>query len=278
MGSLFLLSLSEVLKCTPKGLRLIAIKIAVTRWMRQIILVVAVLVLYIIAFGPMVSLFYSCSYNLNIMIPFYYDIFTTVCMTFSPLFVQHFHHCMTFSPMCMTFSPLFVQHFHQCLYDIFTTVCTFQVLLDRTSIRGCLSDLYGVSETSVNITLIQLANISIGTDTSVCNMETPTLHFPEVGKHMLDRRKQAFSLSILESPCPSVCRYVSYLSTTHPKQMNQQFNTVVVFNLGMCMKEDNHGLNNMKGDNHGLNNMKGDNHGLNNMKGDNSREIIICTG
>lgn len=55
IGSLFLLTMSEVCYCTPKGLRSVATKIAVTRWLRQIILVLAVIVLYIIAFGPMVS-------------------------------------------------------------------------------------------------------------------------------------------------------------------------------------------------------------------------------
>jgi hypothetical protein len=54
-GSLFMLMLSEVFQCTPKGLRTIATKIAVTRWLRQVILLVAVIVIYIIAFSPMVS-------------------------------------------------------------------------------------------------------------------------------------------------------------------------------------------------------------------------------
>lgn len=56
----------------------------------------------------------------------------------------------------------------------------FQVLLDRTSIRSCLAELYDVPESSVNITLIYKANLSIGLERSVCNTDTPTLHFPEV--------------------------------------------------------------------------------------------------
>ncbi|XP_052765547.1 adenylate cyclase type 6-like [Mya arenaria] len=106
LGSLFLITLSEVSQCTPKGLRSVATKIAVTRWLRQIILAVAVIVIFVIALGPM-------------------------------------------------------------------------VLLDRTSLTTCLADLYGIAENQLNVSLIQAANISIGTDHTLCNPNTPTIHFPE---------------------------------------------------------------------------------------------------
>ncbi|XP_045169674.2 adenylate cyclase type 5-like [Mercenaria mercenaria] len=105
-GSLFLLMLSEVCQCTPKGLRTIATKIAITRWLRQVILVVAVIVIYVIAFSPV-------------------------------------------------------------------------VLLDRTSIQSCLADHYGIPESSLNNSLIEQANISMGSEISLCNPEVPTTHYPE---------------------------------------------------------------------------------------------------
>ena len=52
---LFLLTMCEVSPRTPKGLRAVATKIAVTRWLRQIILAVAVIVIFGIALGPVVS-------------------------------------------------------------------------------------------------------------------------------------------------------------------------------------------------------------------------------
>jgi len=55
-----------------------------------------------------------------------------------------------------------------------------QVLLDRTSLKSCLSSMYGVPEDRLNLSLVRAANLSIGNDFSVCNTTVPTLHFPEV--------------------------------------------------------------------------------------------------
>ncbi|XP_052245412.1 adenylate cyclase type 5-like isoform X2 [Dreissena polymorpha] len=56
---MLVLARSETFRCTPKGLRTIATKIALTRWLRQIFLVVSVIVVYCVAFGPMLLLDYT---------------------------------------------------------------------------------------------------------------------------------------------------------------------------------------------------------------------------
>ncbi|KAL4222848.1 Adenylate cyclase type 5 [Mactra antiquata] len=55
-GSLFMLMTSEMCGCTPKGLKSVSTKIAVTRWLRQVILVVVVVVIFMVAFSPLVLL------------------------------------------------------------------------------------------------------------------------------------------------------------------------------------------------------------------------------
>ncbi|KAL3832406.1 hypothetical protein ACJMK2_024053, partial [Sinanodonta woodiana] len=54
--SLFLLVWSESFKCTPHVLKSLATKIAVIRWMNQLILVISVLVVYIVAFAAMLMM------------------------------------------------------------------------------------------------------------------------------------------------------------------------------------------------------------------------------
>ncbi|KAK3596837.1 hypothetical protein CHS0354_015696 [Potamilus streckersoni] len=54
--SLFLLVWSESFRCTPHCLRSLATKIAVIRWMNQLILVISVLVVFIVAFAAMLMM------------------------------------------------------------------------------------------------------------------------------------------------------------------------------------------------------------------------------
>ena len=65
----------------------------------------------------------------------------------------------------------------------------FQLILDSNSIISCLAEKYGISTSSINISLIEETNIRIGEEISHCNPSWPTSHFPEVQYHLVRPNK-----------------------------------------------------------------------------------------
>ncbi|PVD30969.1 hypothetical protein C0Q70_10245 [Pomacea canaliculata] len=51
--------------------------------------------------------------------------------------------------------------------------------LDTGLLKKCLSNIFGVHEEQVNLTMVQVVGISRSNQTSVCNPDTPTTYFPE---------------------------------------------------------------------------------------------------
>ena len=74
----------------------------------------------------------------------------------------------------------------------------FQLVLDSSSLKQCLSYRYDnksllLPGNSTYTDLLQKANISMGTEISVCNPDIPTSHFPEVSFHSASFDVRAYS-------------------------------------------------------------------------------------
>lgn len=77
-----------------------------------------------------------------------------------------------------------------------------QLPLDTGLLKKCLSNIFGVPEEQVNLTMVQVVGISRSNQTSVCNPDTPTTYFPEVNcmhthMHVLGDVKQGLAVVLM---------------------------------------------------------------------------------
>ena len=78
------------------------------------------------------------------------------------------------------------EYYAQLITKLFTTIIIklffflFQVTIYQFNLKECLSSLFGVPESTINVTHMTWANISLGSEFSVCNPDHQTSHFPEV--------------------------------------------------------------------------------------------------
>ncbi len=56
----------------------------------------------------------------------------------------------------------------------------FQFSLDRTDLRECLAELYGIPPSEVNATHLNMSGIRLGEEVNICTGGGYTTHFPEV--------------------------------------------------------------------------------------------------
>lgn len=71
--------------------------------------------------------------------------------------------------------------------DFWCELILFQVVLDTNSLTSCLQSLFNTNR--INITLISLANISMGMEVNTCHPSVATSHFPEVRRERKRERE-----------------------------------------------------------------------------------------